>query len=95
MNTRPKVVSSGANRCFSRYVANFITPVLADVADDGELAIILNHELDEWEIEAGRPDGAPFAALAVACLREILSDLRERIKSKIATAEAVLQGIAA
>lgn len=80
---------------FKGYIASVIRPVFASSTDDGELAVFLNRQLDEWEIEAELPNGIPYAHRVVHLLNILLSGLRERIKCKIAAAEAVLVGWAA
>lgn len=82
----------GSETGFSRYVSNVITPILEAQVDDGEFAVWLNWQLDEWEAEVERPEGIPFARQVVAHLSELLSSLREQIKAKIAAAEAGLVG---
>ena len=42
-------------------------------ADDGELAVFLNRQLDEWELEAERPEGLPFAPCVIDALEQILA----------------------
>lgn len=77
---------------FNSYIANVVSPTLRASTDDGALAVFLNRQLDEWELEAERQDGVPFAPRVVDCLTNLLVDLRGQIKAKIAAAEAVLVG---
>lgn len=80
---------------FKGYIASVISPVFASSTDDGELAVFLNRQLDEWEIEAELPDGIAYAPRVVELLNGLLTQLRCRIKRKIAAAEAALVGWAA
>lgn len=80
---------------FVGYISNVITPIVNGSRDDGELAVFLNRQLDEWELEAERPEGLPFAPRVVTHLTVLLCNLRARIVGRIAAAEAVLQGWAA
>lgn len=80
---------------FVAYVSGVITPAVNGIKDDGELAVWLNRQLDEWELEAERPEGLPHAARVVQHLTTLLCNLRARIVDKIAAAERVLEGWAA
>lgn len=80
---------------FKGYIASVIAPILKASLDDGALAVFLNRQLDEWELVAERPDRPPHASLVVDCLNNLLTDLREQIRAKIAAAEAQLVGWAA
>jgi hypothetical protein len=61
-----------ADRDFSAWTANVLQPVVNGCTDDGELAVFLNRQLDEWELEAERPEGLPFAPLAVDAIERAL-----------------------
>ena len=63
---------STAEREFSAYIDNVIRPVFAASTDDGELAVFLNRQLDEWELVAERPEGEPIAPLVIDALERIL-----------------------
>jgi hypothetical protein len=89
------VVNSGSFVGFKSYVSNTISPIIKRSTDDGELAVFLNRQLDEWELEAERPEGLDFAPSVVIYLGYQLAELRERIKAKIAAAEGTLVGWAA
>lgn len=80
---------------FKGFIANVIKPVFAASTDDGALAVFLNRQLDEWELIAEHPDAPPHARRVVGLLNILLSQLRCRIKAKIAAAERVLVGWAA
>lgn len=77
-------------RGFNRYIANVIMPIITASADDGTLAVFLNRQLDEWELEAERPEGEPFADQVVAHLTKILAELRERIADAVVGKTAAL-----
>jgi hypothetical protein len=65
-------MSTEAERDFSSYVANVLQPIIKGTTDDGELAVWLTRQLDEWELEAERPEGLPWAPLAVDAIERAL-----------------------
>jgi hypothetical protein len=65
-------MSTEAERDFSSYVANVLQPIIKGSTDDGELAVFLNRQLDEWELEVERPEGLPWAPLAVDAIERAL-----------------------
>jgi hypothetical protein len=62
-----------ADRDFSAWTANVLQPVINRAEDKDALAVWLNRQLDEWEIEAERPEGLPFAPLAVDAIEQALA----------------------
>lgn len=80
---------------FVGFISSVITPVVNESRDDGELAVFLNRQLDEWELEAERPEGLPFAPRVTAHLNLLLANLRLRIADRIIAAERILEGWAA
>jgi hypothetical protein len=85
-----------AERGFNRYCDNVLRPIFcADQAvDDGELAVWLNWQIDEWEAEAERPEGLARAPLAVEALGHIL-DAIERLPADLDAWRAGLEALAA
>jgi hypothetical protein len=75
---------------FASYIANVIMPILRGSTDDGASAVFLTRQLDEWELEAERPDADPKANQVVAKLGDLLDEARERIKAKIAALQQIL-----
>ena len=82
-----------AERAFNRYVDNVLRPIFSPDAgvDDGEFAVWLNWQLEEWEAEARRPEGISFAPLAVEALGHIL----DAIERRPADLDAWREGLAA
>jgi hypothetical protein len=54
-----------ADRDFSAWTANVLQPVVNGAEDKDALAVFLNRQLDEWDLEAMRPEGQPWAPLVV------------------------------
>jgi hypothetical protein len=54
-----------ADRDFSAWTANVLQPIVDRSEDKDALAVFLNRQLDEWELEAERPEGLPWAPLVV------------------------------
>ena len=69
-------------------------PALSGIADDGELATFLNGQIEQWEIEAARPDPAPAAREAGELLAFVLEVLKLRIRARIGAAERALGVVA-
>jgi hypothetical protein len=61
-----------AQRDFSAYIDNVLRPIVNGTGSNGELAAFLNRQLDEWELEAERPEGEPIAPLVIDALERIL-----------------------
>jgi hypothetical protein len=61
-----------ADRDFSAWTANVPQPVVNGAEDKDALAVFLNLQIDEWELEAERPEGLPFAPLAVDAIERAL-----------------------
>lgn len=60
---------------FPGYVDNVLRPIFCadpDDVDEDRLCDWLNHQLDEWELEAERPEGEPIAPLVIGALERIL-----------------------
>lgn len=57
---------------FPGFVDNVLKPICNTAGDDRALTTFLNRQLDEWEIEAERPEGEPVAPLVIAALEQIL-----------------------
>lgn len=55
---------------FNSYVDNVLKTVCT--ADAAALPPWINRQLDEWELEAERPDGLPFAQDVAGALGQIL-----------------------
>jgi len=72
----------------SSYLDTVLKPIVAEgfVGRDGDLIAWLTRQIDEWELEAERPDGIPFAAGAIEALELILDRMRERLALEIAAA---------
>jgi hypothetical protein len=66
---------NSAKRDFSRYVDNVLKPVVNGTADKAALAIFLNRQLDEWELEAEHADGVVFAPLAINAIEQALATI--------------------
>jgi hypothetical protein len=62
-----------ADRDFSAWTANVLTPVVNGAEDKDALAVWLNRQLDEWEIEAERTEELPFAPLAVDAIEQAIA----------------------
>jgi hypothetical protein len=58
---------------FSTYMDNVLNPIVDGAADKGALAVWLSRQLDEWELEAERPDSIPFAPQVVAAIEQALA----------------------
>jgi hypothetical protein len=61
-----------ADRDFSAWTANVLQPVVNRSEDKDALAVFLNRQLDEWELEAERPEGLPWAPLVVDAIERAL-----------------------
>jgi hypothetical protein len=57
---------------FNSYLTNVLRPVVNRADDKDALAVWLNRQLDEWELEAERAEGLPFARDAIDALEQIL-----------------------
>lgn len=69
------------------YYQSVLGPVLASNTDDGELAVWLNRQADEWELDVDRADGSAIAGEIVKTLLLELEKLKERVRRRIAAAE--------
>jgi hypothetical protein len=63
---------STADRDFSAWTANVLQPVVNGAEDNDALAAWLSRQLDEWDLEAMRPEGLPWAPLAVDAIERAL-----------------------
>ena len=64
---------STAERDFSTYRANVLQPIVDGAEDKDALKAFLTRQLDEWEIEAERPEGLAFAPLAIDAIGQALA----------------------
>jgi hypothetical protein len=60
---------------FPGYVDNVLKPIVNGTGSNGELAVFLNRQLDEWELVAERPEGEPIAPLVIDALEQIIDAL--------------------
>jgi hypothetical protein len=72
------------------YEKNVLAPVLNPQVDDGEIAVWLNRQIDEWELTVELGCAEPYAAEVIALLKGKLAELRASIAARIAKDEAVL-----
>jgi hypothetical protein len=79
---------------FAFYVDNLLRSVVNGGASNGELAVFLNRQLDEWEIEAGCCDAMAHGPLVVDTLEQII-DALERAPADLAAWRRGLGAIAA
>jgi hypothetical protein len=61
-----------ADRDFSSWTANVLQPIVNRAEDKDALAVFLNRQLDEWELEAQRREGLPWAPLVVDAIERAL-----------------------
>jgi hypothetical protein len=61
-----------ADRDFSAWTADVLQPVVNGAEDKDALAVFLNRQLDEWELEAERREGLPWAPLVVDAIERAL-----------------------
>jgi hypothetical protein len=54
------------------WTANVLQPVVNGAEDKDALAVFLNRQLDEWELEAERDEGLPWAPLVVDAIERAL-----------------------
>jgi hypothetical protein len=66
---------NAAERDFSAYIDNALRPIVDGTGSNGERAAFLNRQLDEWELEAERPEGEPIAPLVIDALEQIRLEL--------------------
>jgi hypothetical protein len=59
-------------RGFDAYVAEVLQPIVDGADDKDALIDWLNWQLDEWEIEAERPNGTPYAPRVVDAIGQAL-----------------------
>jgi hypothetical protein len=64
---------------FASYVDNVLKPIVNGTSDNGELAIFLNRQLDEWELEAERPDREPIAPLVIDAIEQSIDALERAL----------------
>ena len=72
------------------YYARVIQPVEDGAIDDGYLAAWVNDQIAQWRDEAAREGGRAGAAETATLLEIWLDEIRKRIRSRIAAAEAEL-----
>jgi len=58
---------------FNRYVTCVLRPIVDATHDKAALAGWLTRQLDEWELEAERPEGEPIAPLVIDALEQNLA----------------------
>jgi hypothetical protein len=60
---------------FAGYVENVLNPIVNGAADKDALAAWLSRQVEEWEIEAERPEGEPIAGQVVEALEQTLGSI--------------------
>lgn len=98
--TLPPPVYVVLNPSLTGYWRNVLSTVLTVMSDDGDLAVFLNSQIDEWEIQSEtiarlplspeRTDNHNHALAVITLLTDTLNTVRRRIVARIAAANASL-----